>query len=57
MTADLFWGMTVVVVLAGWDFGAVSYYDKLNWVMLSVVIAVSAHAARRTRTNLPWSAP
>jgi O-antigen ligase len=50
LRADAFWAVVVVVVMMGWDFAAVSYYDRLSWVMLSVVIAVSVRA-RRARVS------
>lgn len=44
IAADLLWALTVLGVLAAWDLGAVSYYEKLNWLMLSVVIVIAARA-------------
>jgi O-antigen ligase len=39
--ADAFWAVVVVIVALGWDVGAVSYYDRLAWVLTSMAIAVS----------------
>ena len=41
---ELFWALTVLGVQVAWDAGAVSYYDKLTWIILSVVVAVSVRA-------------
>ena len=49
LSADVFWAMVVVIVMMGWDIGAVSYYDRLSWVVLSVAIAVSVRARNRLR--------
>ena len=50
VAADVFWALTVLAVLAAWDLGAVSYYDKFGWVVLSVVIVIA------TRTTLARNA-
>jgi O-antigen ligase len=44
LKADVFWAMVVVVVAMGWDIGAVSYYDRLAWILTSMAIAVSLRA-------------
>jgi O-antigen ligase len=44
LSADIFWAMVVIVVAMGWDIGAVSYYDRLSWIVLSMAIAVSLWA-------------
>jgi O-antigen ligase len=49
LSADVFWAIVVVLVMMGWDIGAVSYYDRLSWVVLSVAIAVSVKARDRLR--------
>ncbi len=43
-SADLFWSLTVLGVLIGWDFGAVSYYDRMTWILLAIVIGIGARA-------------
>ncbi len=40
----LFWAMVILGVLVAWDVGAVSYYSKLNWIVLSVVVAIALRA-------------
>lgn len=49
VSTELFWALTVLGVLAAWDTGAVSYYDKLTWIILSVVVAVSVRARVQIR--------
>jgi O-antigen ligase len=44
LSADVIWAVVVIVVAIGWDVGAVSYYDRLSWVLLSMAIAVSLRA-------------
>jgi O-antigen ligase len=46
-SAETFWAMTVVVMMLVWDLAAVSYYGRLGWTMLSVLIAVSVTARTR----------
>ena len=45
-SAELFWAMTVVVMLLAWDLAAVSYYSRLGWTMLSVLIGLSVRLRR-----------
>lgn len=51
LSAELFWGMTVIGIMLGWDFGAVSYYSKTQWILLSIVIAVSVRGRRRAQSD------
>jgi O-antigen ligase len=51
LSADIFWAMVVVVVAMGWDIGAVSYYDRLSWIVLSMAIAVSLRARSLLRSQ------
>lgn len=46
-----FWALVVLCATAVWDMGAVSYYDKLNWVVLSTVIAVAFLAQKATQSE------
>jgi O-antigen ligase len=55
LSADAFWAMVVVIVALGWDVGAVSYYDRLSWVMLSIAIAVSLRARNSLHAQIPDS--
>lgn len=50
-SAETFWAMTVVVMMLVWDLAAVSYYGRLGWTMLSVLIAVSVTARTRLETG------
>jgi hypothetical protein len=58
LRADVVWAIIVVVVLIAWDFAAVSYYEKVSWIMLSVAIGVSVRARRITQAAQsriePW---
>jgi O-antigen ligase len=49
LSADVFWAIVVVAVMMGWDIGAVSYYDRLSWLVLSVAVAVSVRARNHLR--------
>jgi O-antigen ligase len=55
LSADVFWAMVVVIVAMGWDVGAVSYYDRLSWVVLSIAIAVSLRARNTLHAQSPGS--
>ncbi len=44
VSTELFWAMTVLGVLVAWDVAAVSYYSKMSWIILSVVVGVSARS-------------
>jgi O-antigen ligase len=41
----------VLFILLFWDFALVSYYSKLQWVLLSVVIGLTCHAHRNLSAN------
>jgi O-antigen ligase len=49
LSADVFWAMVAVAVMMGWDIGAVSYYDRLSWFVLSVAVGVSMRARSSLR--------
>jgi O-antigen ligase len=44
LSAELFWALMMVGVLAAWDVGAVSYFSKMNWIALGMVIGVALRA-------------
>ena len=51
VSAETFWAMTVAVMMLVWDLGAVSYYGRVGWSLLSVLIVVSVTARLRTGTH------
>jgi O-antigen ligase len=51
LKADAFWAVVVVIVAMGWDIGAVSYYDRLAWVLTSMSIAVCLRAQHLLRAQ------
>jgi O-antigen ligase len=51
LKADAFWAVVVVIVALGWDVGAVSYYDRLAWVLISMAIAVSLRSRHLLRAQ------
>jgi len=53
VTADVFWGITALAALAAFDLAGVSYYDKVNWLMLSLLIALATRRAAEMRELLP----
>jgi O-antigen ligase len=48
LRVEVWWGLTVLGVQIAWDVAAVSYYSKLNWVVMSVLVGLAARAAART---------
>ncbi len=50
--ADAFWGVTLLLALAAWDLTIVSYYSKLFWLMMGLVIGI---AGRVRRSEGKWS--
>jgi O-antigen ligase len=51
LRANAFWGMVAVCMLAAWDLAAVSYYEKFNWVVLSVVIGMATVVTSSPRSG------
>jgi O-antigen ligase len=49
LRAQVFWAFILTIGLVAWDFAAVSYYEKISWIALSVAIgtAVRARLAER----------
>lgn len=50
-SADLHWGSMLLSVLVLWDAGAVTYYDKLRWLAISVAIALPVRSLFLARKN------
>ena len=49
LRVDMFWGLVVIIMFVVWDTAAVSYYEKVPWIMLSLVIGIAVRARRLQR--------
>lgn len=57
ISADLHWALTLLGMLLAWDVAAVSYYEKLNWIALSLVVGIGAGVSARLQRGSDHQGP